>query len=350
MNAGFGKPERSDRLARRCAAAIVALACLCLAIKGGAARADAVEDFYRGNTIKLHVSASAGGTYDLAARVFVKHFSGHVPGRPNVIVLNMPGTVGTANWLYGAAEKDGAILGMPNQSVPMNQVVTPANVRYDAVKFNWIGNLEGATGIVFTYHTSTTRSFQDARLRESIMGVPTRASTAYQLLALSNRLLDTKFKIISGYERNRVIAMESGEIDGTASNIENLAGLAPHWLPKSLVNVLLVNATKRSARAPEAPTMLELTNNPTHKQILEVIMLQAATARAIVAPPGVPAERVQALRRAFDRTAADPHYLADVEKARLEIDSTSGEETQQAVARLVATKPEIITMVLEAIK
>ena len=127
-----------------------------------AGSADAVEDFYRSQTIKLVVSASAGGTYDLAARVFVKHFSAHMPGRPNVIIVNMPGTVGTANWLFERAEQDGSVIGLPNQSVPMNQVVTPKNIRYDARKFNWIGNLEGATGVIFTYHTSPAKTFRDA--------------------------------------------------------------------------------------------------------------------------------------------------------------------------------------------
>ncbi len=223
------------------------VAAVCIATNAPSARADAVEDFYRGNTIKLFVSASAGGTYDLAGRVFIKHFSAHIPGRPNVIIVNMPGTVGTANWLYEVADKDGTVLGMPNQSVPMNQVVTPKNIRYDARRFNWIGNLEGATGVIFTYHTSPAKTFRDAQTREPVMGVPTRNSTAYQLLAMSNRLLDTKFKIIAGYERNRVVAMESGELEGTASNIENLAGLAPHWLPKNLINVLAVHGPKRDA-------------------------------------------------------------------------------------------------------
>jgi tripartite-type tricarboxylate transporter receptor subunit TctC len=313
-------------------------------------RPDAVEDFYRGNTVKLYVAATPGGTYDLAARIFIRHFPQHLPGKPTVIIVNMPGTIGMANFMYGVADKDGAILGLPNMSVPMNQVIVPKNIRYDAAKFNWVGNLEGATGIIFTYHTSPARTIRDAMTREPVMGVPSRTSTAYQLLAMSNRLVNTRFKIIAGYERNRVIAMERGELEGTASNIENLAGLAPTWLPKKLINILAVHATKRIARAPDAPTLLELTDNAAHKQVLEFTLLQSATARAIVAPPGVPGDRVQALRRAFDRTVKDPNYLADVEKARLEIDPTSGEETQKAVARLVGTSPEIVAMVLEAIK
>jgi len=314
------------------------------------AHADAIEDFYRGNTIKLYVSASPGGTYDLAARIFIKHFAGHVPGHPTVIVVNMPGSIGTPNWLYSVAEKDGTILGMPIQSMPMSQVTVPTNIRYDAAKFNWIGNLEGATGIIFTYHTSSAKTFRDALAHEVVMGAPSRTSTAYQLLAMSNQLLNSRFKIIAGYERNRVVAMEGGELEGTASNIENLAGLAPTWLPKKLINVLAVHAPKRIARAPDAPTLLELTNDSERRQVLEFTMLQSATARAIVAPPGVPADRIQALRHAFDETVKDPNYIADAEKARLEVDPTSGKATHEAVARLVATPPAVIARVLEAIK
>jgi tripartite-type tricarboxylate transporter receptor subunit TctC len=232
----------------------------------------------------------------------------------------------------------------------MNQITIPNNIRYDAAKMNWIGNLEGATGILFTYRSSPTKTFRDALTRETPMGVPSRSGTAYQLLALSNRLLKTRFKIIAGYERNRVVAMESGELDGTATNIENMAGLAPHWLPNNLINALAVHAHKRSPRVPDAPTLFELTTNPDHRQILETTLLQSATARAIVAPPGVPTTRVQALRRAFDQTVKDPAYLADAAKAGLEIDATTGEETQQAIVRLIGTKPEIVAMVLEAIK
>src|SRR5262245_28113392 len=116
--------------------------------------APAPADFYRGNTVKLYVSASPGGTYDLVGRLFAKYLANHLPGAPTVIVINMPGTVGTGNWLYNVAAKDGSVLGLPIQTVPANQLTTPEQVRFDAVKFNWIGNLEGATGSVFTWHAS----------------------------------------------------------------------------------------------------------------------------------------------------------------------------------------------------
>jgi tripartite-type tricarboxylate transporter receptor subunit TctC len=311
--------------------------------------ADPVADFYRGNTIKLYVAASPGGTYDLVARLFVKHFASHVPGRPTVIVMNMPGAMGVPNFAANVAARDGTVIGLPNATVPMNQLVTPQQVRYDVTKFNWIGNLEQATGSIFTFHTSPTKTIHDAKTRETVMGVPARSGLAYQYLALSNKLLSTKFKIIAGYERNRVIAIERGELEGSATTIQNFAGLAPHWMPNNLINILTVYAQQRLPRLPNAPTMIELTDNPLHRKMLEFMMLQSATARAVFAPPDVPAERVEALRRAFDKTARDPEFLAETARHQIEIDPSTGEQTQNAVARLIATSPEIVAMVLEAV-
>ncbi|MGH6769896.1 MAG: Bug family tripartite tricarboxylate transporter substrate binding protein [Xanthobacteraceae bacterium] len=319
---------------------------------GSAARADAVSDFFHGNTIRLYVSANAGGGYDHVARIFVKYFPNHMPGNPKVIVLNMPGAAGVTmtNWAYSVAPKDGLMLGMANLTMPMNQVIMPAQVRYDATKLNWIGNLEESTGSIFTYHTSRTKTFEDALKRETVMGVSSRASILYQLLTLSNRMLNTKFKIILGYSANRVISIERGEIEGSASNLENFAGIAPHWLKNDLINVLIVNAPKRVAKYPDVPTMIEKTDNPGHKQMLEFMMLQSATSRAIFAPPGVPPERVEALRRAFDKTARDPGFVAEMEKALFELDPSTGERTHEAVARLVATSPDIAAKLLQMIK
>lgn len=316
------------------------------------ALADPVADFYRGNTIKYYVSTSPGGGYDRVSRIFVKYFPNYIPGHPKIVVLNMPGAAGVtlANWAYTLGPKDGTMLGMPNLTVPMNQVIEPRQVRYDSTKLNWIGNLEQATLSIFTWHTSPTKTIQDAMTRETVMGVSSKSSVLYQMLALSNRLLHTKFKIILGYEGNRVLAIERGEVEGSASTIENYPGIAPHWLPNKLVRILTVNAEKRVPRFPDAPTMMELTDDPAAKKMLEFMFLQSATARAIFAPPGVPADRLTALRRAFDKTARDPGFVADMKKAQIEVNPSTGEDTQAAVTRLIGTSPEVAAMVLEAVK
>jgi tripartite-type tricarboxylate transporter receptor subunit TctC len=329
------------------------LACAVIASGGASvALADPVADFYRGNTIKFYVSASPGGGYDRVSRLFVRYLPNYVPGHPKIVVLNMLGASGVTmtNWAYNVAPRDGTMVGMPNLTVPMNQVIEPKQVRYDAAKLNWIGNLERATMSIFTWHTSATRTIQDAMTRETVMGVSSKASVLYQMLALSNRLLHTKFKIVLGYEATRVLAVERGEVEGSASTIENYPGIAPNWLPNHLVRILTVNAEKRDSRFPDAPTMMELTSDPNAKKMLEFMFLQSATARAIFAPPQVPAERVTALRRAFDQAARDPGFVADMKKAQIEVNPTTGEDTQAAVTRLIGTSPEVAKMVLEAVK
>ena len=319
--------------------------------------ADPVADFYRGNTIRLHVSASVGGGYDHVARLFVRYFPNYLPGKPNMIVVNAPGAAGVtmSNSLYNVAPKDGTVLGMANLTMPMNQVIAPAQVRYDANKFHWLGNLEESNGSIFTYHTSPTKTFADARKRDTVMGVSSRTSILYQLLALSNRLLNSKFKIVLGYDQTRVISVERGEIEGSASNIENFPGIAPQWMKNkvvdpSLINILIVNAPERLEKYADVPTMLEMTDNPEHKKMLEFMMLQSATSRAIFTPPGVPVERVAALRRAFDQTARDPGFVGEMERAMFEMAPSTGEQTQAAVARLLSTSPEIAAKLLEAVK
>jgi tripartite-type tricarboxylate transporter receptor subunit TctC len=267
-------------------------------------------------------------------------------------VLNMPGAAGVtmSNWLYNVAPKDGTALGMANLTMPMNQVIAPAQVRFDANKFQWLGNLEESTGSIFTYHTSATKTFQDALARETVMGVSSRTSILYQLLALSNRLLNSKFKIILGYDQNRVISIERGEIEGSASNLENFAGIAPHWVNSNLINILIVNAPKRLAKHPNVPTMIEMTGDAEHKKMLEFMMLQSSTSRAIFTPPDVPPGRVEALRRAFDKTAHDPGFVAEMTRAMFEMQPSTGEQTQASVARLLSTSPETAAKLLDAVK
>ena len=334
----------------------------CVALAGvlaglSTALADPVEEFYRGNTVRLYVSASAGGGYDHVARLFIRYFPNYLPGKPTVIVQNMPGAAGVtmSNWLYTVAPKDGTALGMANLTMPMNQVIAPAQVRYDAKRFQWLGNLEESNGSIFTYHTSPTKTFQDARKRETVMGVSSRTSILYQLLALSNRLLNSKFKIVLGYDQTRVLSVERGEIEGSASNVENFPGVAPQWVKNrtvdaSLINLLIVNAPQRLPKYPDLPTMIEMTDNPEHRRMLEFMMLQSATSRAIFTPPEVPPERVAALRRAFDRTAHDPGFVAEMERAMFEMQPSTGEITQAAVTRLLSTSPDIAAKLLEAVK
>jgi tripartite-type tricarboxylate transporter receptor subunit TctC len=329
--------------------AALAVAAACLAMTP--AQAQPAADFYRGNTIKFHLASEPGGGFDLVARGFAKYFGNYLPGRPTIVIVNMPGGGGTilANWAYNIAPKDGSIINMGLSTLPMNQVIAPDPVRYDANKFNWVGNLEKATGVVLTWHTSATKTMQDAMRRETPMAGTGKNSIIYQLLTLSNKLLDTRFKVVLGYNTGRVLAVERGEVDGTGSTLQNIPAMAPNWT-EAQYNLLAVNTPERLPKYPNVPTMVEFAKTPEARQMLEFWMLQSATARAVFTQPGVPVDRIDALRRAFDQTVKDPGFLAEMEKLQTVVEPNSGEEVQEAVRQLIGTSPKIANMVLDAIK
>jgi tripartite-type tricarboxylate transporter receptor subunit TctC len=335
-------------LSKSCGA-LVALAAACLATTP--AQAQSAADFYRGNTIKFALASEPGGGFDLVARGFAKYFVNYMPGKPNVVIVNMPGGGGTihANWAYNIAPKDGSVINMNLSTLPMNQVIAPDPVRYDANKFNWVGNLEKATGVILTWHTSATKTMQDAMARETPMAGTGKNSIIYQLLTMSNKLLDTRFKVVLGYNTGRVLAVERGEVDGTASTLQNIPAMAPSWTEVQY-NLLAVNTPERLPKYPNVPTMVEFTKTTEARQMLEFWMLQSATARAVFTQPEVPADRIAALRRAFDQTVKDPGFLAEMEKLQTVVEPDSGEEVQEAVRQLIGTSPTIANMVLEIIK
>ncbi len=340
---------------RLCAPETAAALCtLAIAYGSVPAAADPVADFYAGKLLRLYVSAVAGGGYDNIARAFVRHYSKHVPGKPNAQVMNMPGGGGIvmSNWAYNIAPKDGTVIAMPNLSMVMNQVIYPSTVKYDATKFHWIGNIEPQVMSIFTWHTSQTRTIEQAMARVTPMAASTHGSPLQQILSLSNLTLGTKFQIALGYNDTRVVAIERGEVDGSVSSLQNFQVLAPHWMENGarLLNILVINSDKRLPKYPNVPTMLELAKTAEHKAMLEFMMLQGLTGRAIFTPPDVPADRLAALRAAFDTTMKDAEFLADMKRLKVEVETNTGDEVAASVRRVVSTSPEIAAKILKAIE
>lgn len=316
------------------------------------ARADPVAEFYAGKTVRLAVAGVPGGGYDNIARAFARHYAAHIPGKPQLIVQSMAGGGGVilANWAYNVAARDGTVIAMPNLTVATNQVLAPATIKYDANRMQWLGNIEPQVMTILTWHTSPTKTIEDARRRETPMAATAKGSTLYQTMALANIVLGTRFRIALGYEETRVLAVERGEVEGTATSLQQFVVMAPHWLEHDarLINILVINSAQRMPRYPHVPTMAELTPDPEHRQMLEFLQLQALTGRAVLAPPEVPAERVAALRRAFDRTIEDRGFLADMDRLKVEVEASSGEQIQEAVRRVVATPPAITAKLVKA--
>jgi len=314
-----------------------------------------VADFYKGKTVKIYVGAGAGGGYGFFGRAFGKFYGQYIPGKPNVIVINKPGAGGTkmTNWAYNVAPKDGSIVGMPLMTVATNQHLRAKKIKYDATKLNWIGNMERSIAVLFTWHTSKTKSIEDARKRVTTMGGSGKSSPIYQNIILANRLLGTKFKVVLGYKgADRALAIEKGEVEGSFSTLQNFRAMTPHWFKdgKNPLNIMVQNANERTKELPNVPTTIELAKNDADKEVFRYMMLQSLTGRSVFAPPGVPAKRVDALRRAFDKTMKDKGFVAMIARANLKLTTNTGEEVTKAVSKLVSTPPTVVKRIKKLIK
>jgi tripartite-type tricarboxylate transporter receptor subunit TctC len=325
-----------------------------LILAPAAARAETVADFYRGKTITLIVASGVGGGYDFFARALAKHMGRHIPGSPTLIVQNMPGAGGArmVNYAYNVAAQDGTVIGVPLAPTPMVQVLDPGSIRYDATKLHWLGNLENSVGILYVWHASPTKTMADAMTRVTPLAGSGKSSATYQMPVLANALLGTKFNVVLGYPGAAEMehAAEKGEVDGRMAVWQTLKTTQPSWIADNQVRFLAQSVLERSPQLPQTPTFVELASTTEGKTIFEFMALQNQTGRAIFAPPGVPADRVMALRRAFDAAVQDPAMLSELERAGMVIEPSSGEDVQAIVGRMINTPPEIVARMRQLIE
>lgn len=305
------------------------------------------QDFYSGKTIIINVGSAAGGSYDLYARMVAQHIGRHIPGNPAVIVRNMPGANSgvMANYIYEVAPKDGTALGAPLNTVPLTQLLEPERAKFNAAEFNWIGAVSSPANVLATWHTSGVKTINDARSKEVLIGATTPGTTMEMYPLLANNLFGTKFKVITGYiggaEIN--IAMERGEVQGRGGNTYIAYRFQnADWLRDKKLNFIFQMTDERDPMMPDTPTLLEHAQTDEQRKILSVMITTEAIGRSLIAPVGVPADRVALLRKALMEMVKDLKFLADVEKAQLEISPVPGEKLQHMVESLVASPPDVV--------
>ena len=319
---------------------IAAAAWLVMVGPPSAAAAETLRDFYAGKQITVVVGAGAGGGYDFQARVMARHLGKHIPGNPSLIVQNMPGagSITATNYIYNAATADGTVIALIQRGMLLARLTNPGAVRFDIDKFNWIGSLNSETGVVLSWHTTEVRSVNDLFERELIVGAIAGVDpeTTPRLL---NALAGTKFKIITGYGSTAQIALaiERGEVQGIGDwSWSSLKAVRPDWLRDNKVRVLMQAALHKDPELPDVPSALDFVKSEADRKAMELNFTQKTAARPVVAPPGVPADRVAALRQAFMALGADQEFRADVERSKLEIALVSGEVVDQVVQRIAS--------------
>jgi tripartite-type tricarboxylate transporter receptor subunit TctC len=320
----------------------------------GQARAQSVADFYRGKQISLVIGYGAGGGYDLYARMLGRFIGAHIPGHPTVVPQNMPGagSRSAANWLYKVAPQDGTVIACLSQATPTDQVLSQPGVQFDASKFNWIGNLSLVNNFLFVSAASGVTTLAQAKTKHLAIGATGASSPSVLYPQVSNNLLGTKFKIIAGYPGGGDIniAVERHELDGRGSDSwASVKATHPGWLRDHLINILFQVGPRREPDLPDVPLWTELAENDEQRQVLNLLSGDVSVGRPILTAPNVPADRVKALRQAFDETLRDPQFIEAAKQAHMEMNPMSGDELQRVVEQIVASPPKIVAMVKDAI-
>ncbi len=317
------------------------------------AAADPIEDFYRGKSISMIIATAPGGDYDLRARLISRHMGRHIPGNPTIVPRNMPGGVGiqAMNYMANVAPKDGTTIHAIMQNMSTHQALGGTGVEFDTRKFFWIGNTTDTPNVINSWHTTDIRTIQDVMTRELVVGAPGQATNSVYYPKALNDLVGTKFRIVSGYPGGNDVnlAMERGEVGGRGSNSwASWKATKPDWLRDKKIFMLVQIALKRDLELADIPTMIELAKTADDKAVMTFLSADVPIARSYVTNPGVPAERVQALRRAFDATMKDPQLLAEAAKLNMDLRPTTGEESQR-YADLIANTPANVLAKAKAI-
>ena len=318
---------------------------------GGTARADAISDFYSGKTVTVYVAVAAGGIYSTYGQMMVPHFAKHIPGNPTVIVKHQPGAGGVSamNYVYNAAPKDGTVVITPTSGMTKDQALGSTNVKFNSSKYHWIGGWGEAVSVCSVWKTAPATTIEQARQKVDVLGAFSKGSTTYRNPAVANAILGTKFKIITGYGGGSKVrlAMENKEVDGWCGQYLGWKMVKPEWLKQGLLVHLVQFASKRSPDMPDVPLLSEFGKTPDEKKVLEFVE-SGLDDRAMAVPPGVPADRIAALEKAYWDTLHDPAFLADAKKLHMDIDPLTGKQVQDFVAKILSMTPANIKRAKEA--
>jgi tripartite-type tricarboxylate transporter receptor subunit TctC len=319
----------------------------------------AAGEFYRGKTVTIVVGFAPGGGYDISARLVAKHMGRHIPGSPTVIVDNRPGagSLVAANLVYKGLRPDGTNIVTFNSQMVLQQLLGQQGIEFDGRQFNWLGSVsssQSACGVHLETGITHIKQLMGPGGRVVNMGGESPGSGITDTAAVIRAALGAKFKIIYGYAGSRPVAnaVLNRELDGMCISWESFTSdLKMFFEPKKLLNVVVIFGTEvpkhpwlENAEAAEA-----IAPNSNAQTLLKLVHAPGKISFPYAAAPGVPADRLAALRTAFDKTLADPVFVAEYQKYR-QLVPRNGEEVGEIVRDLLATKPDLVNELKEALK
>ncbi len=309
--------------------------------------------YYQGKQVVMVVASGAGGGYDTYARALVRYMTKYIPGNPAIVAKNVPGAGGliAANSLYNATLPDGLTFAALTNGAAMDPLFGETAARFDARKFNWLGSMGKLENICVTRPGAIT-SIEQARTREVTVAASGATGNSAIMPKIINRFLHTKFKVIGGYTEGSgvALALERGEVDGVCGmSYSTLKTTHPDWFRDHRVNVILQIGLNKLKELPNVPSVLDLVSGH-DRDVLELILIRQEMGRPFALPPGVSADRIAALRRAFDATLKDPGFTAEAQKLNLELDPLTGEEIAGLLQKAYGAPKAVIAEAAELAK
>jgi tripartite-type tricarboxylate transporter receptor subunit TctC len=316
--------------------------------------AETVAEFYRGKTINIIVGFGVGGGYDLYARALGRYLGKHVPGTPNVVVQNMTGasSIRAANYVYGGSPQDGTVIAAVNQNAAMYQVLGGAGAKFEAARLQWLGSMANSNGVLYTWHASGIKTIEDAKRREVPVGAVGKQSDSVIFPTLINELLDTKFKPITGYTGTTQIhlAMERGEVMGRGgSTWASLQTGNPDWIRDNKINILIQVGFQKEPDLSTVPLLLDLVKGD-QVGVVSVVSLPTAIGYGHWLGPGVPKDRIEALRAAYAAVIKDPEFIKETQKTRMSVRAQTGPEVEALVRKVAATPKPVLERAAQILK
>lgn len=311
-----------------------------------------VASFYKGKTLEMIVGFPAGVFNDLAAREVAKYLPRYLPGAPMIVTRNMPagGSFAAGNYIYNIAPKDGTVLGLLAPTIAIDEKIGTPGVKFVASKFNWIGRVTTQVGVTMVWHTSKVQTIADALNTEVTMAATGAGSPTAIWPNVLNNVLGTKFKLVMGYggSNEAMLAMERGEVEGHSVSFEQLMSQHPNWLADGKIKIIVQYALTRDSALPDVPTALDIGKTDRQRDILRAVVSASDVGKSILTTPDVAAERVAALRAAFDATMKDPNFITDMKALHSTIIPMSGGDLQKMIGELGDMSPSLTAAVKKA--
>jgi tripartite-type tricarboxylate transporter receptor subunit TctC len=313
------------------------------------ATAQSVEDFYRGRTVTIVVGFTAGGGYDLYARVLGRHIGRHIPGNPQVVVQNMPGagSLKATQYLYSVAPKDGTVLATVSRGMATDPLLTGA--KFDATRFAWLGSVTSETSLCATWKTSPVKTWDDMFKREFALGGSATGADPDTFALIMRNVFGAKVKLVTGYPGGNEInlAMERGEVDGRCGWSWSSLKSQKQWLPQ--INVLAYFAVEKNAEVRGQWTIDRAKDNE-QRQVLRLLTAGQFLGRPFFSTPELPADRKAALRAAFEATMKDEQFLAEAKKIDMEVTPVNGPAIDAFLVDLYAAPQDVVVKAKAAIQ